>query len=233
MRRVVRPRIRAVLFDLGGTLVDERDPVAWAEEAQAIGLTVEPEALAHWFDETEKAHDANGARWSREEFWQHVFDGAWGAPVDRERIRSFCDRFLRRGQRPLLYSDVPWCLEELRRRRLTLGIISNSRSEESVRAILRENGIERYFQVVVSSGTEGVAKPDPEIFRRAAARLGLPPEEIYYVGNLPSVDARAALAAGLHAVWLNRGGTGFGEDPPEITSLSEVPLAVRAAVRAR
>jgi len=55
-----------------------------------------------------------------------------------------------------------------------MGVVSNSRSEESVRGMLRATGIEEFFRVVVSSGTEGVAKPDPEIFRRAVARWPYP-----------------------------------------------------------
>jgi len=105
-------------------------------------------------------------------------------------------------------------------------VVSNSTSEARVRAILDRAGIVDFFARVVSSGTEGVAKPDPEIFHRAVGRLEVRPEEALYVGNLANTDARGARAAGLHAVWLNRDGTGLGIDPPEITSLLEVPLCV-------
>jgi putative hydrolase of the HAD superfamily len=128
---------------------------------------------------------------------------------------------------------VLWCLEELARRKLRLGIVSNSRSEESVGEILERAGLRRRFASITSSGTEGVRKPDPEIFRRALAKLGLGPDEAFYVGNLRNTDALAAIRAGLRAVWLNRAGTGFGEDPPEVTSLSEVPGLVLGAMRAR
>jgi putative hydrolase of the HAD superfamily len=219
-----------VFFDLGGTLVDERDPNLWAEEAAAVGLEVEPEALAHWFEESERENDLAGGRWSLEEFWGRVLAGARGAAVDPPRLRAFLSRVAARERPAPLFTDVRWCLRELRRR-FQLGIISNSRSEASVSAILRRAGVREYFATVVSSGTEGVAKPDPEIFHRALGRLRLRPSQAFYVGNLPHVDALAARAAGLHAIWLHRGGTGFGEEPPEITSLSELPLAVRAAER--
>ena len=88
-----------------------------------------------------------------------------------------------------------------------------------------------YFERVVSSGTEGVAKPAAEIFRRATERLGIRADEALYVGNLPTTDARAAAAAGLHSVWLNREGMEYREDPPEIMSLLEVPLIIRRLER--
>jgi putative hydrolase of the HAD superfamily len=222
-----RGPIRAVFFDLGGTLIDERDPHIWVEEAQALGLTLDSDALVHWYGEVEAEYDRSGAAWSHEELWQRVLDGAWGGHVDPGKVRAFLERLKARPASSSLYSDVRWCLGELKRRGLALGIISNSRSEHQVREILKHNGLERTFSVVVSSGTEGVAKPDPEIFRRAVARIKVAAGEAFYVGNLPTVDAKAALSAGLHALWLNRGGTGFGTDPPEITSLSEVPHAVK------
>ncbi|MGI0068384.1 MAG: HAD family hydrolase, partial [Thermoplasmata archaeon] len=83
------------------------------------------------------------------------------------------------------------------------------------------------FTTVTSSGTEGVRKPDPEIFRRALARAHVEAGESFYVGNLAHTDAEAARAAGLGSVWLHRYGTGFNLDPPEITSLLEVPNWVR------
>jgi putative hydrolase of the HAD superfamily len=227
--------IRAVLFDLGGTLVDERHPEFWAEVAQSIGLTVDPEVLAQSFNELEVEVDNAPEPCGREEFWQRVLSRAWGGAIEPSRVSRFCSSAWDRRTEapPLLFSDVPWCLHELERKQLALGVVSNSRSESSVREILEGVGLGSRFRIVVSSGSEGVAKPDPEIFRRALARLSLRPPEAFYVGNLRNTDARAALRAGLSAVWLNRGGTGFGEDPPEVTSLSEVPLAVAGAGRVR
>ncbi|EQD42011.1 hydrolase, haloacid dehalogenase-like family, partial [mine drainage metagenome] len=121
-----------------------------------------------------------------------------------------------------LYSDVRRCLDALARQGRTLAVVSNSTSEAWVRRVLDTAGILDHFARVTSSGTEGVAKPDPAIFRRTLERLGVPPAEALHVGDLEHTDARAAIAAGLSGLWLNRFGTGLGFDPPEITSLLEV-----------
>jgi putative hydrolase of the HAD superfamily len=229
-----RPRgIRAVLFDLGGTLVDERQPAMWSEVAQSLGISIEPEAIAHAFNETEELFDKDPESHTPEELWGRVLSEAWGGSVGPERAARFREGIEKRREAPLVFSDVLWCLEELARKKFHLGIVSNSRSEESVRDILDRAGIGRRFGSITSSGTEGVRKPNPEIFRRALAKLGLGPTEAFYVGNLKNTDALAAIRAGITAVWLNRGGTGFGEDPPEVTSLSEVPGLVLGAMRAR
>ncbi len=230
------PTIRAVLFDLGGTLIDERDFAGWVELARGIYLDLTPEELGHAYGEVEGEDDlrapAPDGRVAHVAFWQRVLARASGREVSAEAAARFVDARHARADPPIaLYSDVRRCLEHLRTERRRLGVISNSRSEASVRRMLDRAGVLSYFERVVSSGTEGVAKPDPEIFRRTLARLGLPADEALYVGNLPRTDARAAQEAGLHAVWLHRDGTGLGDDPPEITSLLEVPLVVRQLER--
>jgi HAD superfamily hydrolase (TIGR01509 family) len=231
-----RQPIRAVLFDLGGTLVDERDFAGWVELARAIYLDLTPEELGHAYAEVEGEDDQppppTDGRSAHVGFWQQVLSRASGQAVGEETAARFVDARHANADPPVaLYSDVRRCLDHLRSERRRLGVISNSRSEASVRRMLDRVGILGYFERVVSSGTEGVAKPDPEIFRRALLRLDLPADQALYVGNLPRTDARAAHDAGLHAVWLHRDGTGLGLDPPEITSLLEVPLVVRQLER--
>jgi len=224
-------RVRAVLFDLGDTLVDLRDYDSWVELARRFYLDLDPDNLRHAFLEVEQAIDAEPHRAGREEglvaFWRRTLSRAAEKEVDEATARKFIAA-IREYEVPVrLYSDVRRCLELLRAEHRALAVVSNSTSEAGVRRILDRVGILDFFARVVSSGTEGVEKPDPEIFRRAVRRLDVRPEEALYVGNLAHTDAKAAEAAGLHGVWLNREGFGYGEDPPEIMSLLEVPLMVR------
>lgn len=223
--------IRAIFFDVGGTLIEERDPETWSELARLSGIEAEGEAIVHFFQEAEIENDRPAPRWSREEFWTRVLGQASGGPVGPARVHEFLERWERSTGPPRVFSDVRGCLERLRRRRFRLGIVSNSRSEESVRRRLAEAGLEEFFDPILSSGTEGVEKPDPVIFRRAVGRMGLAPEVVAHVGDLATVDARAARSAGLHGIWLNRWGNGLGVDPPEIISLSELPGALRRLAR--
>jgi len=219
-----------VLFDLGGTLVDERDFPGWVDLARRVYLDLDADTLAHFYAEVERELDADPLGLDRQElmveFWRRVLSRASGKAVDA----AAADRFrglLHESEPPIqLYSDVRRCLDQLKSERRSLGVISNSSSEAAVRRILDRVGILPYFGRVVSSGTEGVAKPNPEIFRRAVDRLGVGPSEALFVGNLLVTDARGAASAGLHAAWLNREGMEQGDDPPEIMSLLEVPLVV-------
>jgi HAD superfamily hydrolase (TIGR01549 family) len=230
-----RPKIRAVLFDVGGTLVDERDFPGWADLARRLFLELDIDNLAHAYSEVERQFDEHPPTGGQEDrlsrFWTAVLSRA----AERELEPEVGLKFLRLrspDERPIrLYSDVRRCLDTLAGERRRLGIISNSSSEASLRRLLDRVGILPYFERIVSSGTEGVSKPDVAIFRRATERLQVDPEETVYIGNLPWTDTRGARAAGLHSVWLNRDGTGLGDDPPEITSLLEVPLWVRQLER--
>ncbi|HZY69821.1 MAG TPA: HAD-IA family hydrolase [Thermoplasmata archaeon] len=220
--------VRAVFFDLGGTLMDFRDFAGWSEDARAAGVDIDPEAIGHWYEEAMTATDrAEPPPVPFEEFWRRILEGAAGRPVAAPEAADFLERVGTRGIPGQLFSDVRKCLEELGHRGLPLGVISNTqRTADELRSLLATAGIGERFGLVVSSTTEGVWKPDPEIFRRAVGRIGVPPAHSLYVGDLKEMDARAAHHAGLTGVWLNRRGTGFGIDPPEITSLAELPRLV-------
>jgi HAD superfamily hydrolase (TIGR01662 family) len=224
-------RIEAVLFDLGGTLIDNYDYAHWTDLARKCFLELDDDALAHAVAEIEKETDVpqGTARdeWTFPDFWRAILERASGREVDRPTAERFLALARERPGFTRLYSDARRCLEELREQGRRLGVVSNSSSEARVRAILHENGVLPFFERIVSSGTEGVAKPDPELFHRALGRMKVAPDAAFYIGNLAYVDATAARAAGLHSVWLNRAGTGMGVDPPEITSLLEVPFCIR------
>ena len=223
-------RVRAVLFDLGGTLVDEKDFEGWVEILRRLSLEVDPDLLRHAYLEVQEEMDATPPSSAGDErladFWQRTLSRAAEKPVERTTVLRL-NAAVRETERPVhLYSDTRRCLDILRGERRALGVVSNSTSEATCRRILDRAGILDYFARVVSSGTEGVEKPDAEIFRRAVQRMKVRPQEALFVGNLARTDAKAAEAAGLHGLWLNREGFGYGTDPPEITSLLEVPLFV-------
>lgn len=238
--RAARRRIDGVLFDLGGTLVDVRDFAGWASRARHRGLTTDPEPLRDAFVEVELEFDrAAGTpgqvydgRGREVEFWVEVLTRATGHEVDPAAAEAFLRDSPPAAEHPLaLYSDVRRCLDALADGRRRLGVVSNSASVESVRTIVERVGILPYFACLVSSGTEGVAKPDPRIFLRGAERLNVEPGRTIYVGNLEHTDALAARAAGLFGVWLNREGTGYGSGTPEVTSLLEVPIVLERLER--
>jgi putative hydrolase of the HAD superfamily len=86
-------------------------------------------------------------------------------------------------------------------------------------------------EVVLDSAVVGVAKPDPEIFRVALGRLGVPAgQEVLHVGDSLRYDVAGALAAGIRPVHLDP--YGYCPAPAghtHITSLADIPELVRTA----
>jgi putative hydrolase of the HAD superfamily len=97
---------------------------------------------------------------------------------------------------------------------------------------LRHTGLEREVAGWIISEGAGLRKPDPEIFRLAAARSGQPLDGAWMIGDSAEADISGARDAGLPGVWLHRGRpwplTAF---PPGHTAVS-FPHAVEIVLAA-
>lgn len=82
--------------------------------------------------------------------------------------------------------------------RYRLGLIT-SRSQEEAKAFLERNGFDGVFSVIVARDTSPRLKPHPQPVRQAAEKLGVPPAQCVVVGDTLE-DIRAAKAAGALAI---------------------------------
>ena len=119
-----------------------------------------------------------------------------------------------------VFEDVAPTLDLLEARGLLLAVVSNWDSH--LPELLEGLGLARRFGAVLVSAIEETGKPDPEIFHRACARLGVAPEGALHVGDSLKEDYEGAQSAGLEALLLDR-----EERHPEvadrIVSLEEIP----------
>ena len=106
-----------------------------------------------------------------------------------------------------LFPDAEAALEALEaaRPRPLLGVLTNGPAATQ-RARLRRHDLERRFDLVLISGEFGRAKPHPAFFAEALRRAGTAAAEAVMIGDNPVADVAGAKAAGLAALWLNRGG---------------------------
>ncbi|MFI9251529.1 HAD family hydrolase [Streptomyces sp. NPDC053069] len=100
-----------------------------------------------------------------------------------------------------LYEDVRPALTMLRQHGVRVVIAGN----QTVRAGELLRGLNLPADVVATSGEWGVAKPQPEFFRRVVEVAQAPPQRTVYVGDHPVNDVFPAKAAGLRVAHIRRG----------------------------
>ncbi|MCX5497597.1 HAD family hydrolase [Kaistia dalseonensis] len=105
-------------------------------------------------------------------------------------------------------------LDRLRSMEMSLGIVTNGVAEVQFGKIDALN-LRTYFRTILVSAVEGVSKPDPVIFQRAAERLDLLQGECLFIGDNPLVDVVAAEASGMSAAWLANTESPWPSDVPE------------------
>ncbi|GLV47958.1 hydrolase [Thermus sp. LT1-2-5] len=127
---------------------------------------------------------------------------ALGGP--RERARELAEAFFQRRRRYPLFPEVPEFLKALRAQGAFLVLLTNG-VPDLQREKLVGAGLEAAFDLTLVSGEVGWGKPDPRLFRMALCAFGLPPEAAVMVGDNPERDIQGALAAGLTAVFVDRG----------------------------
>ncbi len=184
--------IRAVFFDVGGTLVDEtRMFIGWAdllgvsrtEFFAAVGATIAArEPHAHVFEIVAPHVDMAAARLAR-------------AAANAQFVIEKRD----------LYPDAAGCIAACKAAGLVVGIAGNQPAEAE--AALLACGLDAHH-LATSAGWR-VSKPDPLFFVRVAEACGLPPEQIAYVGDRVDNDVLPARAAGMAPILLARGPWGI------------------------
>jgi len=102
------------------------------------------------------------------------------------------------------YAEVPPVLAGLRARGIRLAVVSNW--DATLPEVLGALGLLPLFELVLASAPEGRSKPDPELFRRALARVGVESHEAIHVGDSEEHDVLGARAAGIEPVLLRRHG---------------------------
>lgn len=215
---------------MGGTLIETRPspPEVYAQVLGRWGPTVPAEAVAPvfravWAEMTElhppgldRYHHLKGgeeAWWG--EFLRRVLTrlahpAPW-QPVLAELFEAFADPSLW-----YVFPEVRAVLERMRSRGVPMAVVSNwdSRLPE----LLDRLGLSPYFSSVHVSALEGVEKPKPDIFLRAAARLRVAPSACLHAGDSPLDDYRGAESAGMRAVLVDRLGI-FSDGYRKISSL--------------
>jgi putative hydrolase of the HAD superfamily len=204
--------VKAVLFDLYGTLVDvtidTRPPRIWrrlATDLGASGISLPADELcARYHDQV--AHDTreHGEPFVlNKKFFHDLLRN--GDEPDPQFVAAFARRFRRLTTRRIRVR--PYALPlfaALRRSGCKIGLVSNTDAK------LTDHDLEvlklrHEFDALVLSSQVGVKKPDPRIFTIAIRRLGVKAREAVHIGDDYNADVLGALGARLRPLLLRAG----------------------------
>jgi putative hydrolase of the HAD superfamily len=188
--------IRAITFDVGGTLIEPWPSVGhvYAEVAARFGVEgIAPETLTANFIRAWKAQP--GFDYAQESWFAIVREtfGEHAAKLPPEYFPAVFHRFAD-ADVWRIYDDVFPTLEHLAGRGLKLGIISNW--DDRLRPLLASLNLTRHFSSPVISCEVGATKPDARLFAQAAHELGVTPGEMLHVGDSLAMDVVGAEGIG-------------------------------------
>jgi putative hydrolase of the HAD superfamily len=226
--------IKAVFFDLYFTLV-KYEPSQEEIEADMLhkfGIDVSAERLRGPLAQandtiykelvdrplSQRSKEDTMALYAR--FHRNILKGA-GLEAGENVIMGLLAGQFQAKMKLALFDDVLPALDDLKKRGLTVGLISNI--ERSMSGALDELGLSSKLDVIVTSLDAGANKPQPEIFRYAMKKVNVTPAQSIYIGDQYLVDVIGAKSAGMKGILLDRDSRHEEiADSPRIKSLSEV-----------
>ncbi len=230
-------RPRAVLFDMGGVLLDMGNAAGLPEGKLDFRGR---EALAHAIrragghvaeDDLERSLFAPWRK-AYERRYEEAREASWAPHCKRLRHESHCRlrdlTLLAAWFEPYAEGLAPRphaleTLTALREAHVRMAVVSNVPLPGALyRRVLERHGLAGFFANFQWSYDAGSRKPSPVLPRQALTALGAVPEEAWMIGDRRSSDVAAARAAGIFSVWLRSHDTGGPRPDLEVSSLEEL-----------
>ena len=227
--------IRGIVFDLDHTLFDRYGtlrnvlPIFYAHYRNNIPESLSRENFIERFIQIEKQYIHFG--WHK--LLQCCVDDGILVGIPEDAYRDVAQFIL---QSCWTADAVPYpftntTLQKLRDMGYKVAIITNGSHDIQSKKI-QLLGLQKYTDEIIISGDIGIHKPKPEPFNVMSQRLGIPAEELLYVGDHPVNDVDGSRNAGYTPVWVKTTGYWSFDDVPraayEVETVEEIPALVDA-----
>lgn len=191
--------IRALAFDLDGTLIDSAPGLAAAIDRTLEALSLRPagvERVSTWIGNGADIMMERALTWSLERAPQ---------PEEQHDARALFDTFYAQTVEAgsTLFPQVVDTLEKLRQHQLPMAIVTN-KPTPFVAPLLESLGIADYFDLIIGGDDVVVKKPHPAAIFLVLGKFGLLPGELLFVGDSRN-DILAAQGAGCPCVGMTFG----------------------------
>lgn len=243
--------LKGVIFDLGGTLmyfegqweeVDNASTAALVAFLKDNGIRVGDDFHARFLEQRQtgwKLAEQTGIEHTVEEALGKTLVGLGHFSPDSPLPRAVQIYFALGEQHWHAYPDAIETLQELHKRGLRVGLISNADDDALVQRLVKRLGFAPYLNPIVSSAGVKWRKPDPRIFFRVAEEWQVPSNEIAMVGDIPAVDILGAHRAGMRGILIDRGDNASWQKIPDelatdltvkpdwtVNALAEIPALI-------
>jgi HAD superfamily hydrolase (TIGR01549 family) len=222
--------IRAILWDVGGTLAVLKSP----SPVESISRTLARCSIDPQLVPADRIMSTHATFLSNERNWRTLYDEhcdrkTWatdllqGLGLSKDardalavELRHYYD----------IYEPAPGIfdlLEELRDLGFRQAVVSNW--PPSLPLFLKHHRLQHWFDAIIFSAEDGIHKPDPRIFHRALRRIHVRPFEAIMVGDDPTCDITGAAAIGMSAIHFDPCRQYENHDADNIARLRELLLA--------
>ncbi|PEY43440.1 L-2-haloalkanoic acid dehalogenase [Bacillus cereus] len=190
--------VKAVIFDLDGTLLDRDSSLKlfikdqYKRYINELKHVPEVQYVTRFIE-----LDSKGYVWKDKVYQQLLQEHSISSLTWEQLLEDYINNF---HHNCIPFSNMEHVLQELKSRGILLGMITNGFTEFQLLNI-GALGIDKYMDIILVSEQEGIKKPQAEIFLRALERLGVSPEESVYVGDHPNNDVIGARDVGMNAIW--------------------------------
>ncbi len=242
----MKKSIRVVFFDLGNTLVYEKDPwTPFYERADKAlldtlcnaGLHADPQ-MYHGFRGLLDLYYHRRGSDTKEETTLVLLKQL----LEEYDNHQVADDILRTALRAMYsITQENWHVEEdalptlraLKENGIRIGVITNSSDDENTQTLMDKAGVRPYLDWSISSAAFGKRKPHPAIFDAALQHFGISAQEAAMVGDTFDADIIGAEQTSMFSIWITRRvrntTSRFNIRPDAIVStLSEIPALLSA-----
>ncbi len=198
--------IRAILFDVYGTLLDVHSAIARAGKE----LGAHAEAVSRLWRQKQLEYTWVWSLRGEYRSFQTLTESALDYALAAQGVESTSlkERLLSAYRQLVAFPEVAAALGELRQRGLRLAVLSNG-NPDMLEAGLQSAGLRHSLDALLSVAPLRIYKPDRKVYELGRSWAAAPAQEIAFV-SANAWDAGGAAAFGFRTFWINRAG-----QPPE------------------
>ncbi len=210
--------IKAILFDLGDTLMHNLQPWppvldkadrAVADYLHQNGIEIDPAQFHQHLDQSLNEYyslrEDNLEEPTTAVLLQDLLVRAGQHNTPPEIIRGALNaRYAISQANWQLEADALETMRNLQKLNIRMGLISNASDHQDVEELVQKFNLNPFLDFVLTSAACGFRKPHPHIFKLALNHWNFSPSQCVMIGDRLDADVQGAQQAGIKGIWLTR-----------------------------